>query len=80
MSDTVDTDALQQKALKILEGLLDNSASLLADKGGAKTVLEISEHLRRLNADLKGAKIKETLKKMSDAEFEKLEAEAGLDS
>jgi hypothetical protein len=73
MSDRVDTDAFQEKALKKLEAMLETETN-------PKVVLEISEHLRRLNADLRGAQVRKALEKMSDAEFEKLEKEAGLSS
>ena len=78
-SAPIDPDALQQRALAVLERVIakaEENPALVADKSSVETVVKISEHLRKLNADLNNPMDMRRLSKLSDAELDELEARA----
>ena len=76
-SKPVDTDQLQQRALAVLEQVIETAETdpaAMAHRGGVETVIKVAEHLRRLNADLHGTFDAKALAKLSEADLDALEA------
>jgi hypothetical protein len=73
----VDPDALQQRALKLLEKVITTAETdpvAMALKGGTETVIKISDHLRKLNEGLNSVFNAKVLGKLSEADLDALEA------
>jgi hypothetical protein len=75
----VDPDALHQRTLRLLEGVIATAETdpvAMAMRGGVETILKISENLRKLNTDLQLIKLQKELAKLSDADLDALDGGA----